>query len=157
MIVCMKSISLKQEADDVINQILHTLFPFFISLIHPAKSSFLYLLWMDSQWKDRHGFHKQFILNCRKIGCRSLREDREERKKKRMKLRWSTGHYSPRLSLSFHRVLPFQNNPQPPFQPPPPTAPPFIRRFKCINGPEPSWTILALSLMKTLCGWIPVQ
>lgn len=44
MIVCMKSISLKQEADDVINQILHTLFPFFISLIHPAKSSFLYLL-----------------------------------------------------------------------------------------------------------------
>lgn len=34
---------------------------------------------------------------------------------------------------------------------------PFVRRFKCINGPEPSWMILALSLMKTLCGWIPVQ
>lgn len=37
------------------------------------------------------------------------------------------------------------------------TALPFIRRFKCINGPEPSRMILALFLMKTLCGWIPAQ
>lgn len=36
-------------------------------------------------------------------------------------------------------------------------TPPFICRFKCINGPEPSRMILALSLMKTLCGWIPAQ
>lgn len=45
--------------------------PILTVVIHPAKSSPLYLLWMDSQWKDRHGFHKQFIPNCRKIGCRS--------------------------------------------------------------------------------------
>lgn len=32
---------------------------------------FLYLLWMNSQWRDRRGFHKQFIPNYRKIGCRS--------------------------------------------------------------------------------------
>lgn len=69
LIVCMKSISLKREADDVISQTRCSLLPF--AGRRSSSSLARYLLRTDSQRKDRRGFHKQFGANCRKIGSRS--------------------------------------------------------------------------------------
>lgn len=65
------------------------------------------------------------------------------------------GIYSAKALIVVPRGSPLSKYPTAPT--PAERTPPFICRFKCINGPEPSRTILALSLMKTLCGWIPAQ
>lgn len=68
LIVRMKSISPKREADDVISRTGCALLPF-----AGCDSSSLLAIFLQtgSQRKDRRGFHKQFTANCRKIGSRS--------------------------------------------------------------------------------------
>lgn len=156
----MKSISPKREADDVISRTGCALLPF----AGRDSSGLLAIFSCERvfQRKDRQRFHKQFDANCRKIGSRSQgRGRRGEERCRRARLCEEENKVksytdalrvcSVGLSLPFRRVIPFENIPLLAMNLP------FICCLKSINGPEPSRTILAVSLMKTLCGGTPAQ
>lgn len=132
---------------------------------HPAKSSSSSSTFVNefpvegSTWVSQTIYPK---LQENWLQILERREGVEKKKKDMARLRWSTGYLFtkahmvvPQSSLlsEYQHCTPHPPTPKDPSQEPPP----FIRCFKYINGPEPSWMILALSLMKTLCAWIPEQ
>lgn len=112
MIVSMKSLSLKQEADDVITRLSIHFSPFSLQLcIQPSRASSTFCEWIPSGRIDMD-FTNNLSLIAGKLGA-DLRERTWKEKKKEDD---PQGIYSPRLSLSFCRVLPFQTNPKPPLR-----------------------------------------
>lgn len=89
MIADMKSISLKQGVDDVINQILHTSPPFFLSaVIHPAGPSPFFLFCANGFPVEGSTWISQTIYPKLQENWLQILERRQKKEeKKRMKLR----------------------------------------------------------------------